>query len=135
MKLAIEKVVYGGSGLAHAGDDAAKGQAIFVPFTLPDEVVRATLLETHNNFSEATLEEIIKPSPNRVTPRCVHFGSCGGCQYQHAAYDAQLELKQQILRETLERAGLQSLPSIEQYGSQPWEYRNRIRLRVATIAE
>jgi 23S rRNA (uracil1939-C5)-methyltransferase len=135
MKLTIEKVVYGGSGLAHADDDAVKGQAIFVPFTLPDEVVEASLLETHNSFSEAKLEEIIKPSPNRVTPRCVHFGSCGGCQYQHAAYDAQLEVKQQILRETLERAGLQSLPTIERHSAQPWEYRSRIRLRVATIAE
>jgi len=135
MKLAIEKVVYGGSGLAHAGDDAAKRQAIFVPFTLPDEIVEASLLETHHNFGEAKLEEIIKPSPNRVTPRCVHFGSCGGCQYQHAEYEAQLELKQEILRETFERAGLQSLPTIQRHSSQPWEYRNRIRQRVATIAE
>jgi 23S rRNA (uracil1939-C5)-methyltransferase len=134
MKLAIEKVVYGGSGLTHADGDAT-GQAIFVPFTLPNEVVEASLLETHNSFSEAKLEEIITPSPNRVTPRCIHFGSCGGCQYQHASYEAQLNLKQEILRETLERAGLNSLPSIQQHFAQPWEYRNRIRLRVATIAE
>ncbi len=86
-----------------------------MPFTLPGEVVEASLLATHNSFSEAKLEAIIKPSPNRVTPRCVHFGSCGGCQYQHAAYEAQLELKQEILRETLERAGLQSFPTVQRH--------------------
>ncbi|HEY2039354.1 MAG TPA: 23S rRNA (uracil(1939)-C(5))-methyltransferase RlmD [Edaphobacter sp.] len=135
MKLTIEKVVYGGSGLAHADDDAARGEAIFVPFTLPNEVIEARPLEPHNSFSEAKLEEILTPSPNRATPRCVHFGSCGGCQYQHAEYAAQLELKQEILRETLERAGLHALPSIQRHGVQPWEYRNRIRLRVSAIAD
>lgn len=132
MKLAIEKVVYGGSGLAHLGEGAAKGEAVFVPFTLPGEIIEATTPKTRGGFSEAVVEEIIEPSPDRITPHCAHFGACGGCQYQHASYDAQLQLKQDILQETLERAGLHSLPAIQRHHGQPWGYRNRIRLRVSS---
>ncbi|HMG02505.1 MAG TPA: 23S rRNA (uracil(1939)-C(5))-methyltransferase RlmD [Edaphobacter sp.] len=131
MKLAIEKVVYGGSGLAHLDEGEAKGEAVFVPFTLPGEIVKASTLETRGGFSEAAVEEIVEPSPNRTMPHCAHFGACGGCQYQHAFYDAQLQLKQDILQETLERAGLNSLPAIQRHHGQPWGYRNRIRLRVS----
>jgi 23S rRNA (uracil1939-C5)-methyltransferase len=63
----------------------------------------------------------------------VHFGLCGGCQYQHAVYEEQLTLKRGILRESLERAGLTSLPEITIHSAEPWEYRNRIRLRVAQV--
>jgi len=135
MKLPIEKVVYGGSGLAHISDGAAAGRAIFVPFTLPGELVEADIPEMRSSFNEATLMQVITPSPDRVAPRCVHFGLCGGCQYQHASYEAQLQLKQEILKESLERARLDALPAIEVHAAQPWEYRNRIRLRVAAAGE
>ncbi|WP_035350090.1 23S rRNA (uracil(1939)-C(5))-methyltransferase RlmD [Edaphobacter aggregans] len=133
MKLHIEKMIYGGNGLAHSANEAGPGRAIFVPFTLPREVVEARITKQHSAFSAAELESIAVASADRVTPRCAHFGECGGCQYQHASYDAQLRLKQEILRETLERAGLNSLPRIEPHAAEPWKYRNRIRLRVAEI--
>lgn len=132
MKLTIEKMVYGGNGLAHrAGPDFAS--AVFVPFTLPGEVVEARITKLAANFSEAELESVIQASQSRVEPRCVHFGACGGCQYQHASYATQLELKKEILQETLQRAGLNALPCIEVKAADSWGYRNRIRLRVGEV--
>jgi 23S rRNA (uracil1939-C5)-methyltransferase len=133
MKFCIEKVVYGGNGLAHVTDGAKTGIAVFVPFTLPQEIVEAQIDKTHGDFAEAELEHVIQPSKDRVEPRCAHFGSCGGCHYQHGSYDAQLRLKREILQETLERAPLAPLPTIEVHAANPWEYRNRIRLRVAEV--
>jgi 23S rRNA (uracil1939-C5)-methyltransferase len=133
MKLHIEKMIYGGNGLAYSSGEEGLGKAVFVPFTLPGEVVDAHITRQHGAFSEAALESVAEPSVDRITPRCAHFGVCGGCQYQHASYEAQLQWKQEILHETLERAGLDQLPRIETHSEKPWEYRNRIRLRVAEV--
>ena len=80
----------------------------------------------------ATLRQSPKRSSrlqtSRVAPRCPHFGVCGGCSYQHADYETQLALKQQILRETLQRGGVQPPEQIEILAADPWSYRNRIRL-------
>jgi 23S rRNA (uracil1939-C5)-methyltransferase len=130
MKLQIEKPVYGGAGLAHQPEGA--GHAVFVHFTLPGEIVEARL-EKKGGVEEASLIEIITASKDRVAPGCAHFGQCGGCHYQHAAYPAQIQMKVAILRETLERAGLAGLPPIHAHASEPWAYRNRTRLRVAEL--
>jgi 23S rRNA (uracil1939-C5)-methyltransferase len=133
MKLHIEKMIYGGSGLAHVGVKPGPGKTVFVPYTLPGEVVEAHVIKKHSGFEEAVLENVLDASMDRVTPRCAHFGVCGGCQYQHASYETQLRFKQDILRETLARAGLDQLPRIEVHSAKPWEYRNRIRLRIAKV--
>jgi 23S rRNA (uracil1939-C5)-methyltransferase len=131
MKLQIEKAVYGGSGLGHQTEGAGEGRAVFVPFTLPGELVEARLIEEKGSFGEASLVHVLTASDNRVQPVCAHFGQCGGCQYQHAAYSAQVQMKAAILQETLERAGLTTLPAIQAHSGEPWTYRNRTRLRVA----
>ena len=137
MKLQIEKVVYGGAGLAHLGHlpegvdgDAARGKAVFVPFCLPGETVEARSSAVAGTFAEAELLVVIEPSGDRVEPGCIHFGQCGGCQLQQGSYPAQLRIKAGILRETLERAGVTSLPELQIHSAAPWGYRNRIRLRV-----
>ena len=126
MRLQIEKGVYGGSGLAHT----PAGQAVFVPYTLPGEIVEAEPAASTRGAPEGKLLQVMRASADRVDPLCQHFGVCGGCQYQHAAYPAQLGMKRAILAETLERAGLRDLPSIELHAGEPWGYRNRIRLRI-----
>jgi 23S rRNA (uracil1939-C5)-methyltransferase len=133
MKLQIEKVVYGGVGLGRQGEGVDAGKTVFVPFTLPGEEVEATLSADKSSYGEASLVQVIKASPERVEPRCRHFGECGGCQLQHAAYRAQVQIKSDILRETLERAGLGSLPEVHVHTGEPWGYRNRIRLRVGVV--
>ncbi|MGC2163902.1 MAG: 23S rRNA (uracil(1939)-C(5))-methyltransferase RlmD [Silvibacterium sp.] len=125
MKLRIEKLIYGGAGLARD-----EGKAIFVPFTLPGELVEARAAQDHGSYANAELENILEAAPDRTEPLCRWFGRCGGCDYQHASYKQQVEIKQQILRETLERAQLNSIPEITTLYAEPFAYRNRIRLHV-----
>jgi len=119
----IEKPVYGGSFLARD-----EGKAVFVPLTLPGEHARVRIVDEKRGYSTAEVDEIVSAAPERVAPGCLHFGACGGCQYQHTDYETQLRLKHDILRETLERAGVQAPEEIDVLAGQPWEYRNRIRL-------
>jgi 23S rRNA (uracil1939-C5)-methyltransferase len=119
----LEKPVYGGSCLAHAG-----GKAVFVPLTLPGEEARVHFTETKSGYATAEVDEILSASPDRVAPVCPYFGACGGCNYQHASYAAQLAFKQAILRETLERGGVSVPAQISALSGDPWGYRNRIRL-------
>lgn len=119
----IEKPVYGGAFLARV-----EGKATFVPLTLPGEEVRVRIVEEKRSYATAEPEEIVAAAKERVTPECRHFGTCGGCNYQHASYEAQLAFKKAILRETLERGGVRVPESIEVLAGNPWQYRNRIRL-------
>ena len=119
----LEKPIYGGASLARID-----GKAVFVPLTLPGEQARVRIVEDKRGYATAEAEEIVAAAPERITPRCPHFAVCGGCSYQHATYEAQLAMKQAILRETLERAGVQPPEAIDVLAADPWEYRNRIRL-------
>ena len=123
----IEKPIYGGAFLARV-----EGKAVFVPLTLPGETARVRVAEDKRGYSTAEVDEIVAPAPERITPACRHFGACGGCQYQHAGYATQLEFKQAILRETLERGGVRAPEEISVLAatneSKAWGYRNRIRL-------
>jgi 23S rRNA (uracil1939-C5)-methyltransferase len=119
----IEKPVYGGAFLARV-----EGKAVFVPLTLPREQARIRMVEDKRGYALAEAEEIVKASPARITPGCPYFGTCGGCHYQHTDYETQLELKKAVLSETLERGGVRTLPEIGLLASDPWKYRNRIRL-------
>jgi 23S rRNA (uracil1939-C5)-methyltransferase len=132
MKLRIEKAVYGGAGLGRITDDGAlAGKTVFVPHTLPGELVECEITEDRRSFANARLVSVIEPATTRVAPSCEYFPRCGGCQYQHASYDAQIAMKRSILAETLSRAGVPITDdAIEVLRSDPWEYRNRIRLHI-----
>jgi 23S rRNA (uracil1939-C5)-methyltransferase len=130
MKLRIEKAVYGGSGLARLGEGELAGKTAFVPLTLPGELVEAHISEDKRSFVNAEADSIVESSPHRTLPACPYFGICGGCSYQHAHYAHQVEIKTAILREALERAHLADLPAIQTVSSDPWNYRNRVRLRL-----
>lgn len=132
MQLTIEKLIYGGDGLTRRpADENGRGKAMFVPFVLPGEKVEATISEEKPGFARAHADAIIQPSPLRIQPGCPHFSRCGGCHYQHTSYEHQLEIKQEILRETLRRTAKIELPvQIQVHPSPPWNYRNRSRLQV-----
>jgi 23S rRNA (uracil1939-C5)-methyltransferase len=125
MRIRIDSMIYGGDG---SGRDL-HGNVVSVPFTLPEETVEASLSVT----TSAELLSIETASSDRVTPGCQHFGTCGGCQYQHANYDAQTRFKLDILRDTLAAAGLTGLPETQLHTAEPWGYRNRIRLRAGSV--
>ena len=119
----IEKPIYGGNFLARQ-----QGKAVFVPLALPGETVRARITQKKSGYCTAELDSIVSAAPARISPRCPHFGLCGGCNYQHTDDATQLSFKQGILRETLERAGVPALAEIGVLAADPWAYRNRIRV-------
>lgn len=142
MLLTIEKLIYGGDGLGRipaaepSSEKEGRGKAVFVPFVLDGEKVEARLTEQKSGFARATADRIVEASPHRVQPACPYFMRCGGCHYQHASYEHQLEVKQQILRETLRRtAKLELTCPIQVHPSPPWNYRNRSRLQLRTQPE
>ena len=134
LQLQIEKLVYGGDGLTRLpADDKGPGKTIFLPLVIPGETVEATLLESRPGFGRARLDQVVTASPDRVEPSCPYFGRCGGCQYQHIDYPAQLRYKPEILRETLRRtAKLELECEIQVHAAEPWHYRNRTRMRIQT---
>ncbi len=132
VQLNIEKLIYGGDGLARLpADEHGQGKAAFVPFVIPGEQVEASPVETRPGFVRAQLDKVLTPSPERIEPGCPYFGRCGGCHYQHINYEAQLRYKAEILRETLRRtAKLELGQEIQVHASPPWNYRNRTRMQV-----
>ncbi|MDT8071134.1 MAG: 23S rRNA (uracil(1939)-C(5))-methyltransferase RlmD [Terriglobia bacterium] len=130
MELKIEKWIYGGDGLARmAPDETGRGKAVFVPFVVPGETVQAEITEERSGFARAKLTEMNKASAGRVEPQCPYFYRCGGCQYQHADYARQLEWKRDILVETLQRTAKIKLEHVEIHSAEPYQYRNRTRLK------
>src|SRR5580693_2175424 len=89
ISLTIDDIAFGGEGVGRHGDFV-----VFIPFVLGGETVDVEITELKKNFARAKLLRVTSPSAERVTPPCVYFGKCGGCQYQHANYAAQLRIKQ-----------------------------------------
>jgi 23S rRNA (uracil1939-C5)-methyltransferase len=135
--LSIEKLIYGGDGLARtpAGADG-RSRAVFVPFVLPGEKVEAEIGQEKPGFARGSVTHLIEASSDRVEARCPYFRQCGGCHYQHIPYERQLEIKAGILRETLRRiAKIELTAEIRLHPSPPWNYRNRTRLQVRSAPE
>jgi 23S rRNA (uracil1939-C5)-methyltransferase len=135
--LTIEKLIYGGDGLSRLPADAnGPGKAVFAPFVLAGEKIEATLTEQKSGFARANADAVLEPSPHRIQPACQYFARCGGCHYQHTSYEHQLEIKKEILRESLRRlAKLELSEDIQVHPSPPWNYRNRSRLQVRVSPE
>lgn len=124
--LTIEKLVYGGDGLARLD-----GKVIFTPYVLPGETVQADIDRVKNDLWRGRLIDVTSPSAARVTPECPYFRRCGGCNYQHAGYAFQVEQKRSILREVLRRVGkIEFDGEIEAVAGEPWQYRNRAQLHI-----
>lgn len=123
----IEKLVYGGDGLARV-----EGRVALAPYVLPGERVRLRAVREKPGLIRAEPREILSASSERVKPGCPYFGRCGGCQYQHASYEAQLAAKRAILAEELRRQGKIEVgqEAIGTIAGEPWAYRNRVQLHV-----
>jgi 23S rRNA (uracil1939-C5)-methyltransferase len=129
------------TGMAHGGAALGRydGRVIFVPYTLPGERVSARITEDKGRFARGEALQVLDASPDRVSPRCPHFGPgrCGGCQWQHVDYPAQLALKQEVMIDQLQRIGkfeqpnvLPTLPS-----PHPWTYRAHMTFSVTGAGE
>lgn len=137
MQLTIEKLVYGGDGLARLpADEHGHGKAVFVPFVLEGEKIEASLYQQKRGFARGWTKNILQASPQRIEPQCPYFQRCGGCHYQHASYEHQLKIKAVILKENLLRiAKLELATELKIHASPPWNYRNRTRLKMRTAPE
>jgi len=123
MKISITGIGSEFQGVGRAED----GRAAFIPGALPGEVVEASVLKNAERFMECRLEQVIAPAPSRIPPVCPHYGRCGGCKAQHVEYAAGLELKRQIVEQTVRRiGGLTDVPVLSALGSEnPVRYRNK----------
>lgn len=127
LELTIEKLVYGGEGLARV-----EGEVIFTPFVLPGELVQVSAPASKKQAKRASLIRVEQPSQDRVEPLCPIFGACGGCHYQHVDYPAQVRLKRGILAETLRRGAKTEFEEsrIAVITGDAWGYRNRTQFHI-----
>ena len=126
LRYSIEKMVYGGDGLGHA-----EGNTVFAPFVLPGELVRAEVKTRKKKTVWAKVVEVQEASKSRVNAACPHFGTCGGCHYQHIEFAEQTRLKVEILRETLARlGGISFAGEIATHTAAAYGYRNRAQWAV-----
>lgn len=142
--LTFEAMAHGGEALAREEN----GRVVFCPYAIAGETARVEIVEARRGFARGRLVELLTASPHRVTPRCPHFElappplttehdpvfatGCGGCQWQHIDYTAQLEFKTRIVREQFARvAKLPTAPVLEIIPSaRAWRYRNQMRFAV-----
>jgi 23S rRNA (uracil1939-C5)-methyltransferase len=128
VELLIDKLVQGGDGLAEH-----EGMKVFVPYSAPQERVRARIVMQKRDYAVAEIEEILEPSPLRVSAPCPLYGACGGCQLQHITYPGQLVVKKLYVNEALQRIGKIFVPvrhvTVE---ASPWHYRNKTQYPVGT---
>jgi len=124
-EVVIDSIAAGGDGVGRTD-----GVVVFVPRAARGDRLRVEL-ETRKRFARGTIRELIEPSPDRVDPVCYHYrvDRCGGCQLQHVRYDAQLEAKRLIIRDSLARIGRRQVepPDIEPSEEQ-WRYRRKLTL-------
>jgi 23S rRNA (uracil1939-C5)-methyltransferase len=130
LEVRLSAMVYGGYALGRLKD----GRAAFVPYALPGELARIRLTESRLGYVRGELLELLEPSPHRITARCRHFTSCGGCHYQHLEAGLQREVKQAVLREQLARIGglADAAPGETVASPESWNYRNHLQFHLTT---
>jgi 23S rRNA (uracil1939-C5)-methyltransferase len=121
--LQLTAIAHGGAALGRH-----EGRVIFVPYALPGETVRVEIAEDKGRYAFARLVEVLEPSPDRISPPCPYFGpaGCGGCQWQHIDYQAQLRFKAEVVTDQLTRIGKIADPVVHPTlpDSSSWAYRN-----------
>lgn len=122
----IDDLAHDGRGIAHV-----EGKTVFIHRALPGEEVRFRYCRTRSKFDEGDVLEVLRPSAERVEPRCPHFGVCGGCSLQHHAADAQILAKQQRLLDNLRKIGrVEPEAILPPLRDARWGYRRKARLGV-----
>src|SRR3954468_13960929 len=123
LELHVDSLAYGGNGVARLN-----GFVVFVRRGLPGDTVRARVTKVKRSHAEAIAVEVAEPSARRVEPPCAHYPACGGCRFQDLAYDAQLEAKQEQVREALRRIGGIEEPLVEPIvpAESQFFYRNKL---------
>ena len=126
LTLTVSDIAFGGEGVARLNDFV-----FFVPWVALGEVIEAEIIEMKKQFGRAKLLKVLQPAADRVQALCRYFGECGGCQYQHIRYEAQLLLKHKQVRDLFQRIGGLNPQIVSEVVPcpKPYGYRNRIMIR------
>lgn len=127
-KINLTALTYEGMAMGHLPD----GRVVFVAGGLPDEEVEIEITDEKRDFAFARTIQILRPSGKRISPKCPHFGTCGGCHYQHINYADQLSVKRSIVEEQLRRIGGIQNPAVDEVIPSPliWQYRNTMQFHI-----
>ncbi len=122
-ELEITGIAAEGNAIARWGD-----LVVFVPYGAPGDIADIKIEKKRSSYANGRIERLVKPSAQRCEPKCSHFGTCGGCRWQHLPYELQLSAKQQQVEDALRRIAKVELPEITPIlGSENiWEYRNKM---------
>ncbi|MBT4385143.1 23S rRNA (uracil(1939)-C(5))-methyltransferase RlmD [Candidatus Peregrinibacteria bacterium] len=125
VELRIDRLVYGGKGIGQVD-----GFKIFVAGVAPGDLVKVRIFKVKSKYAEGLLLEVLEPSEGRVQPKCAHFDTCGGCKWQFLPYEKQLEVKEQQVRDSIERLADMPGELVQPIigCSEPWYYRNKMEL-------
>ncbi len=127
----IFEIVFGGDGVARLED----GAIVFVPFSAVGDLLTIEITEARKNFYKGRIRAIEKPGEGRGTAQCPHYGSCGGCVYQHLDYNAELDAKRKQFHSVMRRIGhFEEFPELELFMPSPDRYGYRNKLRLEPIA-
>ncbi|MGQ9645851.1 MAG: 23S rRNA (uracil(1939)-C(5))-methyltransferase RlmD [Thermodesulfobacteriota bacterium] len=123
----IESAAFKGYGVARL-----EGKVVFIPYSVVGDEGWVEMIEEKKNYAIGRWSEILVASPSRVEPRCLYFGTCGGCHWQHIDYGQQVKLKEAVLQDILMRLGkMGKIPSVTPFPSpDPYDYRTRLQLKV-----
>jgi 23S rRNA (uracil1939-C5)-methyltransferase len=128
LEVRISDLSWGGSGIGRI-----EGKVVFVPHTLPGEVVQVELIHSKKNFSQGKLIRILEPSPDRIEPACSFYQECGGCQFQHLAHHKQILAKERLFKQALDHSlnsrGTHVYPAL--MSPSPFGYRHRLHLKTS----
>ncbi len=122
-KVRIESIAFEGKGIAHIN-----GKVVFVRNAIPGDLVEIVLIKNKKDYADGKVIEILEPSPNRITPKCKHFGVCGGCSFQNLLYVEQINWKRKFVQEALQKIGKLTNIEINQPLPSPlvFSYRNKV---------
>lgn len=133
LELEVDSLAVGGRGVARHD-----GLVVFVEQALPGQRILARVTSSKSRLAEAELVQVLRPGPDDVAPECPHFGVCGGCDWQHLDYQAQLRAKHQIFSDCLTRLGRQDSAKIQALAIPPtvsspklWHFRNKMEFAFA----
>lgn len=104
----VSSIAAEGKGLARVDNFV-----VFVDKGVPGDIINAKIIQKKKDYAQAEIDTLVKPSDKRVAPFCKHFGTCGGCKWQHVGYEHQLAFKQQIVLDAFQRIGKIALPDMQ----------------------
>lgn len=131
VRVSIESLAHDGRGVTHVD-----GKVVFIDEALPGEELEFIYTDSRRDYAEGKVHQLLTQSEVRVEPECPHFGICGGCSFQHVKNEAQIKLKQGLLKEQFNRIGKIEIPQLwESLTGSYWGYRRKARMGVKFVAK